>query len=253
MSIFTIDIDSFLNRIGRDTISELTILYDRNQFIITAIHYHNIPYLSKYLIQSGYKIQSDKKTSLHSTMISSLYGLFNLVRLKITNIPHLIELPSFADSIHLKKLLCYENGLQYLPSYLPQTIDYIDCGRNNLKELPNKMPSQLKMLYCNHNQLHYLPLLSIDVRISCISNNPFFSYIGNQYHRSFIKRNSIILRFRWNYYVLKFGRRFFFSMLRRRMSRYKNELLEMSARITMNPTRVMRLLEIYDNLEDILI
>lgn len=259
MSIFVIDIDFFLNEIGRNHICELTIIYHKHHKHFQIIIHHQLPNNRYVIIQTEKIIENiptfqnkNENENDFSIKISSLYGLTNMTRLKITNIPHLIELPYFGDSIKLKKLLCYENCLEYLPSFLPTTIDYIDCGRNQLKELPNSMPPQLKFLYCNNNQLCYLPPLSIQLHTSCLMDNPFFSYIGNQYHQHFIKRNAIILQMRSNYYSLKYGWRFFFSILKRRMSKMKKELLEMSAKITMNPCRIIRLLEIYEDLENII-
>ena len=82
--------------------------------------------------------------------------------------------------------------------------------------------------------------------------NPLNNYIGRQYNLiRFQGRISILLQFRWNYYFLKFGRRFLYFLLKKRMSKHKNTLLEMSAKISMNPARILRLLEIYDDLEDI--
>ena len=254
MHQLVVDIDFFLNKIGRTHICELTITHNRNYFHITVMHYHNKPSIDKYIVQSETMIENTQKKlgNDYSTKITSLNGLTNITRLKIVNIPNLTELPYFEDCIKLKKLLCYGNCLEYLPCRLPPKIDYVDCGKNKLKELPSILPSELKHLYCDNNLLYYLPFLPSTLKLSCISNNPFYEYIGNQHNRMFIKKNLILHKLRENYYSLKFGWRLFFYILKRRMSKYKNELLEMSARIRMNPTRVIRLLELYDNLEEII-
>lgn len=252
MSTIVIDIDFFLNEIGRTHICELSIMYHKNYFQIII---HHQPPFNQYICLQTEKIIENTQTLFEngfSTKISSLYGLTNMTRLKIVNIPNLIELPYFDDCIKLKKLLCYGNSLEYLPPYIQPTIDYIDCSKNRLKELPRKLPSYLKHLYCDNNQLRYLPTLPPTLQFSSISNNPFYKYLGSQYNSIFVINSTILREFRFNYYSLKYGRRFFFSILKQRMSKIKKELLEMSARITMNPRRVIRLLELYENLEDIL-
>lgn len=254
MSHIVIDIDFFLNEIGRSYICELSITYHKKYLKVIVMHYHNKPNIDKYIVQTENTVSTTQKPyeNENPTTITSLYGLINMTRLKIVNIPNLTELPYIGDCIKLKKLLCYGNCLEYLPIPLPSNIDYIDCGKNKLKELPRKLPSSLRHLYCDNNQLQYLPILPITLQFSSISNNPFYEYLGSQYNRIFIKKNNILRQFRLNYYSLKYGWRIFFYILRRRMSKYKKELLEMSARVIMNPNRIMRLLELYDDLEDII-
>lgn len=250
MSHIVIDIDFFLNEIGRSNICELSITYHKNYFHVIVMHYLNqyIVVQKEKMIENTYKLfESDL-----SIIITSLYGLINLTRLKIVNIPNLAELPYIGDCIKLKKLLCYGNYLEYFPQNLPPYVDYIDCGKNKLKELSRKLPSSLRHLYCDNNQLQYLPTLPITLQFSSISNNPFYEYLGSQHNRIFVKKSEILHKFRFNYYSLKYGWRIFFCILKRRMSKYKNELLEMSAQIIMNPSRVMRLLELYDDLENII-
>lgn len=255
MSHITIDIDFFLNEIGRTYICELSIIYDKNYFKVIVMHYYNQPTINKYIVVQTEKIIENTYKLFESdvsVIITSLHGLTNMTRLKVVNIPNLTELPYIGDCIKLKKLLCYGNSLEYLPFPLPSDIDYIDCGKNKLKELPRKLPSYLRHLYCDNNRLLYLPTLPLTLQFSSFSNNIFYEYLGSQYNRIFVKKSTILRQFRFNYYSLKYGWRLFFYILRCKMLKYKNELLDMSARITMNPSRVMRLVELYDDLEDII-
>ena len=247
---YYIDLDFFLQEIGRHTICEIAIFRVKNKIMIDIMHYHNKPLIDRYIVKTDKTIRIDTKLKL---IISSLHGLTLLKRLKIVDMIHLDELPYFGDSLQLEKLIIYNNGLLRLPQNIPNTVNYLDCGRNRLKELTAVLPPNLKFLYTEKNNLLYLPTLPTSLVIFTIEENPLSNYIGRQSNLvRFRQRISILLRFRWNYYFLKFGRRFLYFLLKKRMAKHKYELMEMSAKISMNPARILRLLEIYDDdLEDI--
>jgi hypothetical protein len=240
-----IDLDHFLNDIGRNMICEMSIYRYKNKIFIDVLHYHNKPYIDKYMVKTDKMIPIGENTRL---TISSLYGMTILTRLKIADLRNLDELPFFGDSRQLDKLLVYNNGLIRLPICIPMTVNYLDCSNNKLRQLLCILPNQLKYLYVGRNQLTFLPEIPLTLTLLSCEDNPLNEYIGKRLDR---RRISIIERFRWNYYLLKFGRRFLYVLLKRRMNKhnYKQKLLEMSARIIMNPKRIERLLEIYDEID----
>ena len=246
---YYIDLGFFLQEIGRNTICEFAIFRVKNNIMVDIMHYHNKPKIDRYIVKTDKTIRIDTESKL---TISSLHGLTVLKRLKIANMIHLDELPYFGDSLQLEKLILYNNGLVRLPRNISDTVNYLDCSQNKLKELTAILPSTLKYLYAENNNLLYLPTLPTSLILLIIGLNPLNNYIGRQYNLvRFQRKIFILLQFRWNYYFLKFGRRFLYFLLKKRMSKHKNTLLEMSAKISMNPARILRLLEIYDDLEDI--
>ena len=238
-----IDLNQILDIIGRKSVTEISIEQYDKQIIIEIIHYHNDPTKDKYLIKSEIKF----KINSESIQISPLYGLTEMIRLKIMNIKNLIKLPYFEDSQKLKSLIIPLNNLLEIPNKLPHSLEYLNCSNNKLKRLPNISPN-LESLYCNNNNIHMLPLIQFHVKYLCFDNNPVsILYTSGGFH----KINKILYYFRYNYYLRKFGKKIFYLVLKKRMNRYKRELLENSARISMNPKRVERLLDECDDLDDI--
>lgn len=237
-----IDLNQILDIIGRRSVTEIGIEQIGKQIIIEIIHYHNDPTKDKYLIKSEIKF----KINNEDIYISPLYGLTEMTRLKIMNIKKLVELPYFEDSQQLKSLIIPLNNLLEIPNNLPQSLEYLNCSNNKLKRLPN-ISSNLESLYCNNNNIIMLPLIPNHVKYLCFDNNP----VSILYTSGFHKINKILYYFRYNYYLRKFGKKIFYLVLKKRMNRYKRELLENSARISMNPKRIERLLDECDDLDDI--
>jgi len=252
---YLVDLEFFLNNIGRDNILELDIRYYKenkiyeNSIVVYANHYHNFINKDKYIISSQkiFTINREKD----SIQISCLYGLINLHRLRINDIKQLNELPYIDDSINLGVLMLDNNGLIKLP-YLIKTIYYLCCSNNKLREIP-PLPNSLVHLYCENNEIYVLPFITDNLykKLYIVAyNNPISNYIFNGYKIK-IKKINKLYNFRYNYYLRKYGKRIFYYLLKKKMIKIKQELMETSAKIMMNPKRIERLLEEDENLEDI--
>ena len=210
---------------------------------------------SNFVNKDKYIISSKKIFTVNrekdSIQISSLYGLINLHRLRINDIKQLNELPYLDDCINLGVLMLDNNSLTRLP-YLMKTIYYLCCSNNKLREIP-PLPDSLVHLYCENNDIFVLPFIT-DILYKnlylVVFNNPICNYIFDGYK---IRTNKInkLYKFRYNYYLRKYGKWIFYYLLKKRMMKIKQELLETSAKIMMNPKRIKRLLEMDENLEDI--
>jgi len=252
---YLVDLEDFLNNIGREKILELDIRYYNknkiyeNSIVVYANHYHNLINTDKYIINSKkiFTINREKD----SIQISSLYGLINLHRLRINDIKQLYELPYIGDSNELGVLILDNNNLIKL-HYLTNTIYYLCCDNNKLREMPS-LPNNLVNLYCENNEIYVLPFINkklYNKLYLVIYNNPISNYIINGYKIE-TKNINKLYNFRYNYYLRKYGKRIFYYLLKKKMMKIKQELLETSARIMMNPKRIERLLEMDEDLEDI--
>lgn len=252
---YLVDLEDFLNNIGREKILELDIRYYKknkiyeNSIVVYANHYHNFINKDKYIISSQkiFTINREKD----SIQISSLYGLINLHRLRINDIKQLHELPYIGDSNELGVLILDNNNLIKLP-YLTKTIYYLHCDNNKLREIP-PLPNNLVHLYCENNEIYVLPFINKNLYNKLylvIYNNPISNYIFHGYKLETKKINKLY-NFRYNYYLRKYGKRIFYYLLKKRIMKIKQELLETSAKIAMNPKRIKRLLEMDEDLEDI--
>jgi len=249
---YLVDLEDFLNNIGRDKILEIDICYYKNNkiygnsIIVYVSHYHNLININKYIILSD-KIFNINNREKNNIQISSLYGLTKLYRLKINDIKQLNELPYIGDSIDLGVLILDNNGLAKLP-YLMKNIHYLSCNNNKLREIP-PLPNNLVHLYCGNNEIYVLPNINEKLYLS-IYNNPIYNIIFDEYQIQ-QKKINILYNFRYNYYLRKYGKLIFYYLLKKRMMKIKQELMETSAKIMMNPKRIERLLEIDEDLEDI--
>jgi len=244
-----IDLKQILDIIGRRSVTEISIEQYGKQIIIEIIHYHNDPTKDKYLIKSEIKF---KINNINNELIeiTPLYGLTEMIRLKIMNIIRLVKLPYIEDSQQLKSLIIPLNNLLEIPNNLPRTLEYLNCSNNKLQRIPN-ISSKLESLYCNNNNIDMLPLIPDHVKYLCFDNNPVHHLYYYNNSSEFRKKNNILYYFRYNYYLRKFGKKIFYSLLKKRMNRYKKDLLENSAKIAMNPKRIERLLNDCDDLDDI--
>jgi len=159
---YLVDLEDFLNNIGREKILELDIRYYKknkiyeSSIVVYATHYHNVIDKDKYIISSQkiFTINREKD----NIQITSLYGLINLHRLRINDIKQLYELPYLDDSINLGVLMLDNNSLVKLP-YLTKTIYYLCCSNNKLSEIP-PLPDSLVHLYCENNDIYVLPFIT---------------------------------------------------------------------------------------------
>jgi hypothetical protein len=121
-----------------------------------------------------------------------------------------------------------------------------------LREIP-PLPNNLVHLYCENNDIYVLPFITDILNKNLylvIYNNSITNYIFNGYKVQTKKINKLY-NFRYNYYLRKYGKRIFYYLLKKKMMKIKQELLETSAKIMMNPKRIERLLETDENIEDI--
>lgn len=253
---YLVDLEDFLNKIGRSNILELDVRYYKKNkihetsIVVYATHYHNFINKDKYIISSQkiFTIHGEKE----NIKISSLYGLINLNRLRINDMKKLCELPYIEDSNELGVLILDNNGLIKLP-YLTKTIYYLCCSNNKLREIP-PLPDSLVHLYCENNEIYVLPFITETLHknlyIVIYNNNPICNIIFDGY-KIITKKINKLYNFRYNYYLRKYGKRIFYYLLKKRIMKIKEELLETSAKIMMNPKRIERLLEMGEDLEDI--
>jgi hypothetical protein len=121
-----------------------------------------------------------------------------------------------------------------------------------LREIP-PLPDSLVHLYCENNDIYVLPFIT-DILYKNLYfvayNNPICNYIFNG-HKIKTKKINKLYKFRYNYYLRKYGKRIFYYLLKKKMMKIKQELLETSAKIMMNPKRIERLLEMDEDLDDI--
>jgi Leucine-rich repeat (LRR) protein len=168
----------------------------------------------------------------------------------------LTRLPSLNNELRL--LFCGYNYLTELPA-LNHKLEVLSCGFNYLKRLPN-LNEKLEYLICYHNQLTRLPELNQCLTKLYCSNNcltvlPFLheklcalNFLDNHfiiYPELTKEAINCINQFRETYYLGKFGKRIFYFVLKRRMDLYLNrrEILDQSARLATNPSRIAALLE----------
>ena len=129
----------------------------------------------------------------------------------------------------LQQLYCNNNTLSSLHK-LPNGLLVLECNKNKLQMLPH-LPAGLHILTCDDNKLVCLPELPLSnlVYLSCI-RNPFIEYLRNG-HRVSIDTinevNTVIRRFRYLYYLLK----------------YKWKFLEIISKIKMKPENIAKWLE----------
>jgi len=239
-----IDLDIFFNKLIRNKIIELTIekiTFDDIDFIyVQAIHFHNESAKDDYLIKTE---QIFNVHNLNHIIISPLVGLTHLERLQIIHVNTLNELPSFSDCIHLKTLICSNNNLNKLPRKLPNTLSYLNCCNNRLTELP--VFHEGLYIYCSHNLLYSLPLFPKKY-IIYFDYNPIKNLYTSNNLEHMKKTNDILYKLKYNYYFIKYAKKIFYYILKRRMNRIKNELLMKSAIITMSPKRIERILNLHE-------
>lgn len=147
------------------------------------------------------------------------------------------SLPEFNEN--MEYLTVNNIGLTSLPK-LNAKLFYIYCERNQLERLPI-LNEKLKILSCCGNNIRQLPDLNKDMDVFCKSN-PLDVYFFRQYnHIDTIILVNTINRFRFVYYSTKYGDKFFYKFVKRRLNVYRDELLETQARLMYSPSRIERL------------
>ena len=121
---------------------------------------------------------------------------------------------------NLRILNCEYNQLSYLPK-LNHNLQILYCSNNNIKVLP-ELNENLSELYCANNQLTQLPDLKNLSQLYCGYNNLLI------YPKHNLHEVKIINKFRFRYFMDKYGKRIFYYLLRKRMNKnnFKNILLE---------------------------
>ena len=148
----------------------------------------------------------------------------------------------------LKELYCHYNELKYLPQF-NKNLRIIYCFCNNLEYLP-PFNNKLKIINCKLNEILILPIITnynIDIFFDGITTIYYKYLIYSEFENNNHKRNYNIINkinnFRYTYYFGKYGRKIFYNLLKLKIKKYKDKLLEKSAIITMRPNRINRLLE----------
>lgn len=158
---------------------------------------------------------------------------------------NLTKLPNYlADLTHLWEIRCEKNKITHIER-LPKNIQYLNCSDNRLRRIPEPIPLTLHTLICQNNPLYELPSSAMDwyLGISCHNTRECLYPFQEQELRNNLWVIEKINKFRYFYYLQKYsGRIFRRIILTRRMNRIRNSLLETSAKITMHPNRIQRLL-----------
>jgi hypothetical protein len=156
----------------------------------------------------------------------------------------LTELPDIRET-RLETLYIHTNFITKIDK-IPKTIFYFNCSYNYISVLPD-LPSNLICFDCSNNYLTELPYLPTSLFYFQRFNNPLTDYyydpIENGIDIQITELNKLIEYI--NYIIIK-------KKSISRNKEIKNELLEISAKITMNPKRILKLLNnnelsFYDN------
>jgi Leucine-rich repeat (LRR) protein len=154
--------------------------------------------------------------------------------------------------INLKKFNCRYCCLERLPK-LPKSLKELDCSYNIITKIEdNELPSRLEVLWCQYNKLVELPnILDTIITLKCspdilLNIHPLYSVIQKIYdiqNFSIYYRKGIVLKNNDTY--LKILKEFQSKnrSLKRLSILGRTLLLEQSARISLNPKRIQRLLE----------
>ena len=130
----------------------------------------------------------------------------------------------------LEKLYCYNNQLTQLPT-LPDTLITLMCSDNQLTSLP-ELPDSLVELDCSDNYLTQLPMLPKNLKaLYCHNNNKLTIYPDFE-----IKTINQVNRFRFLYYSLKYVKRLFRYLLKKRMDKHRDELVYKAIEIMYRPS-----------------
>ena len=140
----------------------------------------------------------------------------------------------------LKVIRCHSNN--FTPFILSQVyslknLERLYCSRNNISILPPLL-SNLKELRCFENNLTQLPMLPDKLELYCDGND--FTIYPN------LKVSTIntINRFRIAYYS-RYAYKFFYSVLKKRMDKHRNELIKKAEDMHFRPSTIERLTIMY--------
>ena len=147
----------------------------------------------------------------------------------------------------LKYLDCSSNSLTELPE-LPNLLTNLYCSSNKLRELPIKLPNSLILLFCSYNNLINLPNLPNSLQhFDCRNNNlKEMPDLPNSL-KGFVCNNNKLNYTYLNENIQTINETNSKKRIIKKMKLLNRTLLlENSARISLNPKRIQRLL---DNLE----
>ena len=114
------------------------------------------------------------------------------------------RLPTLSNKLYL--LNCSNNQLINLPA-LPSKLEIINCSHNKLINIP-ALPNIIDMLICSHNQLQYLPIIPNTILNFGYNHNPIYDIINSDNINTINTRLSIIRRFKFLYFMLKYKKQF---------------------------------------------
>ena len=138
------------------------------------------------------------------------------------------KLSEFPENLpdNLNDFICSYNKLVNLP-VLPQSLQILNCFHNLLVKLP-EIPDNLKILTCDYNKLSVLPdfpELFDDENLGC-SKNAKLKYIYDDFKIKTINETNLKIK-----------------IIKKMKLLDRTLLLEHSAKISLNPKRIERLLE----------
>ena len=181
------------------------------------------------------------------TIEEYLYNLHSTIEtLYICNSP-LTYIPKLSRFTNLTKIDIRNTQLTKLPT-LPDTLEILYVPNNKLESLPS-FPKNLIHLMVHNNKLKYLPTLPNDnimiYYFGIFSNEMMYGELMNyEGSRPLRKIINIVNRFRENYYNYKFGKKLFYSILKRRQ--LKKAWFDEYFRKIFHPSRFNYLLETYN-------
>ncbi len=119
---------------------------------------------------------------------------------------NLTELCDLSAFYKLNVLNCSNNQLINLPA-LSSTLEIINCSHNQLINIPT-LPNIIDMLICSHNQLQNLPIIPNTILNFAYNYNPIYDIINSDNINTINTRLSIIRKFKFLYFILKYKKRF---------------------------------------------
>ncbi len=253
------DVIKFLDNIHKFKKLKKVILY-YNNFNDILLNYQLNDTITEIYINACYltklpKLPVNLRTlNCEANVLSELPELPSTLQFLICNMNKIIKLPNLPNGLIL--LNCGNNLLSEIPEIkdtmletlyihsnfittitkIPKSVLYFNCAYNYISILPD-LPSNLLCFDCSNNYLKELPYLPSSLFYFQRFNNPLNGYYydpmegGLDYQ---ITELSNLIKY-INTVIIK-------NKTVSRNKEIKYELLELSARITMNPKRILKLL-----------
>ncbi len=255
------DVIKFLENINKFTKLKKMILYYNNfnfndilllngftntitEIYINACYLHKLPSLPVNLITLNCEANIlSELPELPSTLQFLICNMNKIT--KLPKLPNgliylncannlLTEIPDIKD-IRLETLYIYNNFITHIEK-IPNSVSYFNCSYNYISNLP-ELPSNLLCFDCSNNYLKELPYLPSSLFYFQRFNNPLTDYyydpMENGLDQQINELSHLISHI--NTIIIK-------NKTISRNKEIKYELLEISAKIMLNPKRVLKLL-----------